>query len=1048
MSRSYDLRIVERRAFDLLSSSIVRCVSIDKWFYINEGRDVVLPFFIESPPNKLHVFKTTVDIPSTNYRWFIKFVVSGNARLKIDEENSFGIDEAHTYAPIVPGKHSIELIVSPRSLFGLHKWDLMFTKSYVVEVIWDVAKVALRLLEVLRFIEELPQDSELRKDLQELLLSVLRSSRVNPSLKQIALALSFFYESGLQVPILNRQDIRKPYGDYVWLTDVYGVGALRGHLDDIPATSIEEVIKEAKRIDEELSRGFEKLKEKYPKTGLIYIAGHSHIDAAWLWPRNETVEKVLRTFSTIVSLINEYNFAYVQSSALYYQWVEEIDKHLFEKIKRLVNDSKWVLVGGMWIESDTQLIDGESLARQFLHGQRYFLDKFGRLARIGWIPDSFGFSGNLPQLMRKSGIEVFVTHKVMWNDTNRFPYHFFVWRGIDGTEIPVQILITSYNESMTPTSVYRYWSLYNIKDSAPFTVYSYGYGDGGGGPTREMLEYIELVNSLPGLPQVKHLNEGEYIEKVSRYKKLIPVWDGELYVEIHRGTYTTNLGVKNAMAEAEKSLIQAETLATISQLIGRKVVDEVMLSTLWRTLLFNQFHDIIPGSSIKEVYDDALSDLNHVINESKRIISKTIESLIEKQHDVNGYYLALTNTLPWKIKTVLKIPKGFGVPRAMECQEDADGYRVLAEVHPMGVAYLELAEEKCRASEGVRVHEYTDRITIENSYIVVEVDSNGDIKSVKLKDGDIEILREPAKLIAYVDKPGIFDAWDVTDEFLITKGMELKVLEKPKVISRGPIEACVEVAKGFEDSKIIQRMCLSKDLPYIAINCRVDWRSKGILVKHWFKTTIKASTASYDIPFGVIERPTIPKSSWDQAKFEVPAVRWADISDSEKGLAIIAPSRHGYSAIGGDIGLSIIRSPLFPNPWSDLGLYEFDYYLYPHKGDYQLAEVPKIAQEIIRRPISIIVKGLGKNISILKVDPPKAILTAFKPSYDGDGYVLRVYNPYKMTINTKLSLGFRVLKVIETDILELNNLGEIAVNTEDVVISLRPFEIKTLKLVI
>ncbi|MDK6028480.1 glycoside hydrolase family 38 C-terminal domain-containing protein [Ignisphaera sp. 4213-co] len=1046
MSRRYDLRIAERRAFDLLASSIANYIELDEWFYANEGIRIQLPFAIDSTPDKIHIFRTSIEVPSTNHRWFLKFVVNGNARLRINGENYFGVDEVHTYVPITSGKHDIELIVSPRTLFGLHKWGVIFSKSYVVEVAWNVMKVALKILEILRLVEELPQDSEFRKDLQNLLLNTLRNTRINPSLKQVSIALSLLYESELQKPFMNRMDLRRPYGDYGWLAHVYGIGVLKGYLEDVPATPMNKVIEEARRIDEELSKGFEMLKNKYPKIGTIYAVGHSHIDAAWLWPRSETIEKVLRTFSTITNLLNDYRFAYVQSSAQYYQWVEELDKQLFEKIKKFVSEGKWIIVGGMWIESDTNLVEGESLARQFLYGQRYFLEKFGRIARIGWIPDSFGFSGNLPQIMRKSGVEVFVTHKVMWNDTNKFPYHTFIWRGVDGTEIPVQVLITSYNESATPASIYRYWSLYKHKDSIPFTIYSYGYGDGGGGPTREMLEYIDLANSLPMLPKVEHLVEDSYINELLKNKNAMPTWNGELYVEIHRGTYTTNIDMKNAMAEAEKAIIEMETLSTIAQIIGKYTIDKAYLDNLWKLVLFNQFHDIIPGSSIKEVYDDALNDLKHVIEESSKIISKVIDSISDKHS--NKYHIAIANTLPWKVKTVVEIPKGFGIPKNVECQEDSESFKIMAETIPMGITYIELGGDSCKTSEGVRVYEYADGVVMENSYMVVKINGNGDIESIKLKENNVEILREPAKIVAHVDKPGVFDAWDVTDEFFEVRGIELKALDKPKVISKGSLEACVEVVKGFEDSKIIQRICMQKDVSYITIFCRIDWRSKGVLVKHWFKTTTKASKAIYDIPFGVIERSTKMESSWDEAKFEVPAVRWADISDDEKGLAIIAPSRHGYSAKEGDIGLSLIRSPLFPNPWSDLGIHEIIYYIYPHKGNYQVAEVPRIAQEALHKPIAKIVRGIGKEVSVLFVEPPKAIISAFKPSYDGNAYILRIYNPYREPVEITLHFNIHVNKVEETDIIELNRLVELNLTANNVKISLKPFEIKTLKIYI
>ncbi len=1038
------LRNVERRAFDLMAAAFVRIVPVSVWVF-EDGKEVRLPFVIETSPDELYRFSTRVSVPramGSGLRWFLKLVSSGNGRVIVDGVTIGGYDEGHTYFPIDSGEHVVEVVLSPRSMFGFHRWSLSFENAYLVEMLWDAIKLGLRILALVDFAEKLPRDDTLRRDLEKLLEAIATEIWVSPSVWQIAVAMSFLYEGPMAL-LIQRGDLRRPYGDYVYLSGVYGVGVLKGLLREPEAsyTPIERVAQVVARVGRVLSDGLEELRKRYGKEGTIYATGHAHIDAAWLWPRAETVEKVLRTFSTVTSLAKEYSFVYVQSSAQYYEWVEERDKKLFEEIRRLVNDGKWIIVGGMWIESDTQLIDGESLARQFLYGQRYFMKRFGRLARIGWIPDSFGFSGNLPQIMVKSGIEVFVTHKVMWNDTNEFPYHAFIWRGIDGTEIPVQILITSYGETMTPSSVDRYWKLYKQKDVAPFIIYSYGYSNGGGGPTREMLEYIELNNLLPRVPEVRNLNEAEYIEKLRKASKSLPVWSGELYVEIHRGTYTTNIAVKNAMAEAEKSITEAETLATIVSIVGGYRVDKERLDRLWKLLLFNQFHDIIPGSSIKEVYDDALKDLNLVIEESRKIVLEAVKSLTVKS---SGKSLVLVSTLPWSFRTVVEIPKEFGAPANVECQEAGDKLYIYVETPSAGVKGFALGSTMCSAGKGVEVVEVSDGIELRNGIVSVKVDVNGDIASLRLADGT-EILREPAKLVAHIDKPGIFDAWDVTDEFL-RQGVELKLLEKPRVVIEGPLVSCVEVVKGFEESKTIQRICLYKDSTLVEIRAKLVWRNKGALLKHWFKTAISAEKAWFDTPFGAIERSTKMETSWEKARFEVPAVRWADISDNEKGLAIIAPSRHGYSVKGRDIGLSLIRSPTFPNPWSDIGEFDVVYYLYPHKGDYQKAEVPRIAREAVYKPLALVVDGVVENVSALFIEPPRAVVTAFKHSEDGKGYIIRLYNPYKEPVSISIKLGFKARRVIETDIIELVEGAEIARDTASFSLEIKPFEIKTLLL--
>ncbi len=1034
-----DIRDVERRVFDLIASSVIRVIPVSTWKA--NGKDVVLPYRSDITPDTLSIFRTEVNVPSSPYKWFLKLLLSGNARIIVDGSKSFGYDEAHTYIPIEPGVHSIEVIASPRTMFGFHRWSLSFDYALLVEVVWDVMAIGLKLLQIVDFIHNLPRDDALRSELESLLTSAMINTRIAPSLTQITTSLMFLYESPLSA-IFRRGDLRNPYGEYVWLSGVYGVGVLKGYLEDIPKTTIDETISESHRIWNIVEKGLEKLREKYPKIGTIFATGHSHIDAEWLWPRNETIEKVLRTFSTIVELMKEYkDFTYIQSSAQYYKWVEERNPKLFQEIKRLVDEGRWIIAGGMWIESDTQLIDGESLVRQFLYGQRYFMNRFGRISRIGWLPDSFGFSGNLPQIMRKSGIEVFITHKVMWNDTNEFPLHSFIWKGVDGSEIPVQILINGYNEMMTPRSLHTNWMRYKNKD-IPFIPYSYGYGDGGGGPTREMLEYIDLNNKLPRIPMIKHLNEDEYLKNIKSVEKSLGVWEGELYVEVHRGTYTTNLKMKELMAKAEILVKELEIWNTIANVYGFKSLPKEDIESLWKTVLFNQFHDILPGSSIREVYENAYRDLDNVIKTSNNAINNILTDI--GKHAAKQRSLAVFNVLPWSRRGIIPIPKDLNID-GVECQETVDSKYVYVETPPTGFKLYSLGNRCLEPRDGVIVRELPDGIELENEYIIIRIDSNGNISSIKLRDGNIEILKSQSnRLVAHIDRPGIFDAWDIRDDFLY-QGIDMNILEKPRIVVKGPLVSCVEYVKGYKNSRIRQKLCLYKGSPVIEISNRIIWNDKGLLIKVWFDTNINSDKAVFDIPYGAIERSTRFETSIEKARFEVPALRWMDLSDGEKGIAIISPSRHGYSVVKNRIGLSLLRSPTFPNPWSDLGEFETTYYIYPHRGDYVNAEVPKIAYELMYslRPIYID-GGEGREIpySYIKVNPPKSLIGTLKIAEDGDGYILRIYNPYNTAIKISIEMFKTPKQVMETNIIETLVGSSIDINN----IELKPFEIKTLKI--
>jgi len=1038
-----ELSSVVRRAFDLLCCGISRHVLIESWLY--NGKNIKLPFLFESLPDNLHVFETVIKVPepSVSSEWFLKLVLSGNALVEVNGENKWGYDEAHTYFPIKPGTHRIVVRASPRSLFGYHTWSFKFEKALLVEVSWSVIKTGLWIIQLVDFIDTLPENNSLREDLLKLLVDVTSNLKLAPSPRQIALVTILLYEGPTGV-FFTRRDLYKPYSDYVYLTGVYGLGILKNVLEEPLGnyTSINEAIKVAGKIEEQLVEGLNKLCEKYPKTGLLHIVGHSHIDAAWLWPRVETIEKVLRTFSTITSLMREYEFTYIQSSAQYYKWVEERDQTLFDEIKRLVENGKWIIASGMWVESDTNLVTGESLARQFLYGQRYFKEKLGRTAQIGFLPDSFGFSANLPQLLKKSGLRVFLTHKVMWNDTTKFPYHTFKWRGIDGTEIPVQIIILGYGEPFSLSSLYKHWEMYKDKDKAPDLIYTYGYSNGGGGPTREMLSYVELANRTPIIPKVHHMREEEYINILEKAANRAPIYNGELYLEFHRGTYTTNLLIKELVAKSERLLMTTELALSLLELHTDLRAEWNLLRELWKKLLFTEFHDVLPGSSIREVYVDAERDLKEVIETSRGLISRVLSTISSTGA---GRYLLVFNPLSWSRRALIEVPADYGSLEGYECQDVGNYHIVLIPETPSAGVRTYKYTDACRAESGVKVITHEDTITLKNKYLSITVSSEGSVSSLKLNP-ELEILREPSVMIVHNDVPGVFDAWEVTSEFL-KYGEVIRASEKPRVAIFGSLLSCVEVFREYSASKINQLVCVEKDSPLIRFKITVNWREKSTLVKHWFKTILTPMKAFYEIPFGVVERPTKMETPWEKAKFEVPAVSWADFTNGDLGIAIIAPSRHGYSAHESNFSLSLLRSPTFPNPWSDLGEYEFTYYLYPHRGDYEVSEVPRVALEAT---VNVYTSQASREVgfSLITIQPPRVLLSAFKRAEDGEGYVIRLYNPYSREVTVTATLGFKAKYVYEINIPELEVLDLIEDNIQTLRLSFKPFEVKTLKIIV
>ena len=1033
---------IERKAFDLMATSIREHFFVNDW-EIN-GEKVTLPFSCESSPEDVFVMRTTVEVPEDSLTWFLKVSMEGNALLRVDGESYAGIDDVHTYIPLEPGKHDLVIEATPLTMFGYHKWKFSFDYAIMLGILWEPYSLAQRLLDLVSFIEELKEEDLKNAIMRELSPILLRVKSV-PSVTQITLLRMLLYDGGLGIRELKigRFDVREVRPDYMFLSAVYGFGILKGKVKDIAKPEKESYLQEIERVDRELEAALERLKTEFPKIGRAYAFGHAHIDAAWLWRYEETKRKVARTLSTTVRLLEKYDASFAQSSSQYYAWIEENDPVLFEKIRELVKKGRIIPVGGMWVESDVQLIDGESLVRQFLYGQRYLLEKFGRIARIGWLPDTFGFSASLPQIMLKSGIKLFSTYKILWNERNEFPYHAFIWKGIDGSEIPTHIMM-SYKSSMTAKSLYKQWKMYKNRHDVPVMIYAYGYGDGGGGITWEMLEMQKHMNKLPYIPEVVKGVEDDYIKEVSEL--ITQKWEGELYVEAHRGTYTTNARMKEYMAKAESLLRAAEIWSVLAEINGCFEYPEE-LGDLWKRTLLHQFHDVLPGSSIREVYEDAIDDLSGVISRAEEIIEAATLAIAEKF----GLKSAVFNDLPWERVEVVEI----------------DGKEVLIRAPPLGWAEIAGVCEAGGAAENSAGMESVERpevsigdgITLENEYLIATFNERGDLISLYDKVEGREMLKSRSNvLMAHIDTPGMWDAWDVNEDFLL-QGEELEC-EKYEVFEN-ELSCGVKFYRRYGNSTLTQTVRLKAGSKLLEFDTVVDWRDKEVLLKAWFNFNVHNWTSFYEIPYGVVERLAVRNTPWEQAKFEVPALRWADVSDGEYGVAVICSSRHGYTNWDSKLGLSLLKSPIYPNPWSDTGVFHFTYYLYPHRGDWFDGEVYRRAMEVWS-PLKLCCEELeetnereeagesreagearetgkleesgdvvAKEYSLMKT---KALVT-LKKAEDGDGYIIRLFNPSREELEVSLPFD-----CVEVDMLELEEIGKVGRG-----LVLKPFEIKTLK---
>ncbi|MQL54322.1 alpha-mannosidase [Acidianus ambivalens] len=743
------------------------------------------------------------------------------------------------------------------------------------------------------------------------------------------------------------------------------------------------------------------------KFGKIYGIAHAHIDAAWLWTFDETKRKIVRSFSTVLTLMSKYDFQFIQSSALYYSWIKDNFPELFNYIKRKVAEGKWILGAG-WVEFDTNLPSGESLVRQLLYSQRFFFENFGRFAEVLWLPDSFGFSAQLPQIMRLSGIKYFATHKVFWNDTNKFPYSVFNWVGIDGSSVTAIAFGNGrggYNSDFSVDSIYEQWN--NWKDKDQPMLYSYGYGDGGGGPTEEMLIRAEAINYLPVLPKVN-------LKEIPKYEPK-EIWKGEIYLEAHRGVYTSHSKMKYLHRKAEIYLREAELWSTIA---GEKVD----LKPLWLNLLKSEFHDILPGSAIKEVYNEVYKELENIIQKCEEIVLNSLRKISGEGDKIIAF-----NSLSWDREDYVISP--FELPNSQKTDE---GY--LARIKIPSIGYSECNPE--RVDDKVRIN----GLTLENSILKVSLNNDGDIISIYDKEVERELLSKPSEIIAYENIP-VWDAWDIEPSF---KNTSFKIkANSHEIVENGPLRACIKFNYKFRNTDFSKRVCLYAKDRRIELRYNMKAYDRELLIKEWFYFNLNTDNATFEIPYGVINRSTLRNTSFDKAKFEVPFNKWLDLSEDNYGVTIISDTKQGSTVEFSSVGISLIKTPLYPDYESDfLEENSFKIYIYPHLGDWKKAQTFKRAYELTY-PIWV-TKGKGGSMSFLASD---LIVEAIKPAEDRDGIIIRLYNIYNEKGKAKIRLWYEPRDVISTDLLESDKIKrKIKISRNEIEIEYNNYEIITLKI--
>ena len=738
-----------------------------------------------------------------------------------------------------------------------------------------------------------------------------------------------------------------------------------------------------------LTSGLKGLKERFPPHGAVAYVGHAHIDTAWLWPIEETRRKVRRTFATAVDLLKRNpGFRFAQSFAEYYRYLADDDPALLELVREQVADGGWAPTGGLWVEPDINMPCGESLVRQALYGQLHFERTFGRRHTNAWLPDTFGFSAALPQILKGAGLTSLFTIKIGWSETNHFPHTRFWWEGIDGSRVLVQMFNRpedTYNGLVNPASLLRAWRNHTDKRWASEVLQPIGHGDGGGGPTAEMIASQRILADFPLLPTTRFTSPEAYFERAQAEAAgaPLPIWAGELYLEYHRGVLTSQGRTKRLHRQAERGLVAAEALAGFNALLGGP--QPTSLAEHWRLLMINEFHDILPGSSITDVYVRTERELGEVVSMAERAAEAALREIANRLGaGAAGAAPGLVIVNPDLNERQVRIESAAALPGGQAAE---DGYVLASDTR---VPTLGVLTGRPTPAIGVSV---TAR-ALENAFLRVEVGDDGSLTRVFDKRAGREVLAGRGNQIwAYHDQPRDYDAWDVEGDYQ-RSGREI-IAEAIEVVEKGPQRGALRTTRRVNNSTIVQSVRLWANSARIDFATRFDWRDRRILLKARFPLLIHADHATFECAFGVCRRPTHANTSWDAAKFEVPVHRFLDLSEPGYGAALLNDGRYGCHARGSELGLSLLRSPILPDRLADEGKQSLTYALLPHQGDWIAGGVLAEAEDLNRPLLHAAMGGATDGAhSFLRVSGQPVALAALKPAEDGDGIVLRIYEPH------------------------------------------------------
>jgi alpha-mannosidase len=774
------------------------------------------------------------------------------------------------------------------------------------------------------------------------------------------------------------------------------------------------------------------------KKHTIFLLGHAHLDMAWLWDVEETWKVAERTFTSVLSLQKDFpDLTFCHTTPALYEWIEQNRPEIFAQIQTQVKAGKWEVVGGMWVEPEMNLINGESIARHLLYGQRYCQEKFGEICRVAWLPDTFGFNGQTPQFLKQAGIDYFVTQKLRWNDTTQFPYDWFDWQALDGSQVK-SWMSSPIGENIDPIKMANFTWDWVKKTGQPNALWLFGVGDHGGGPTRDMLEIAERWQRSPFFPKLKFTTVFKYLESLESPKD---TWNDELYLEFHRGCYTTHADQKKQNRDCETSLYQAELWASLATISIKKSYPKAELENAWKKVLFNQFHDILPGSSISQVFVDA----NQEWKEADRIIS-TVKSqslkaiadqiLLPAPPHSQAKAIVVFNSLNWSRSQLITLfeegdqrwqiytIEGQKIATESTChvqsQKTFSLISFLAEVPAIGYRCFWLCPSETTVSQA----QIREPYVLENAFLRAAIDpATGNLSSLFDKVAQREVLNgQGNQLQAFRDEGQYWDAWNIDPNYASHPLPQAELV----TITNSPQQrqSSIALQRKIGDSIFYEQYSLQPNSAVLKMFTLVDWQERHTLVKAVFPLNLDAE-ATYEIACGAIQRTTNPTNDRDKAKWEVSALGWADLSEEDYGVSILSDCKQGYDCQPGQIRLTLLRGSKFPDPEADLGLHVFTYAIYPHPGTWQTAQTDRYSREI-NQPLTVLKldrpnpEGTQPAIaSLLDLRSENLILSAFKQSETNpEEYILRCYECHGQSTELNLHSDLNLSILDEVNLLE------------------------------